>query len=118
VASAREDKEKMINESHGYRNDLIPKAKGEAAQMVNEAKAYAEARVQRAEGEADRFLETLKEYRQAKKIIRKRIYIETMEEVLGDIEKIIIDDKLGGRVLPFLPLGKEGLGGMTGRERR
>lgn len=111
VASAREDKEKLINESHGYRNDIIPKAKGEAAQVINEARAYSEARVRRAEGEADRFLQTLKEYRQAKTIIKKRIYIETMEEVLSDIEKVIIDDDLGGRMLPFLPLGKEGLGG-------
>jgi len=111
VASAKEDKEKLINESHGYRNDIIPRAKGEAAQVINEAQAYSEARVRRAEGEADRFLQTLKEYRQAKGIIRKRIYIETMEEVLSNVEKIIIDDSLGGRVLPLLPLGKEGLGG-------
>jgi membrane protease subunit HflK len=111
VASAKEDKEKLINESHGYRNDIIPKAKGQAAQVINEAQAYSEARVRRAEGEADRFLQTLKEYRQSKAIIQKRIYIETMEEVLSDIEKIIIDDSLGGKMLPLLSIGREGLGG-------
>ncbi len=109
VASAKEDKEKLINESHGYRNDIIPKAKGEAAQMVNEAQGYAEARVSRAEGEADRFLKTLKEYKNSKDIIRKRIYIETMEEVMGEVEKVIIDQGVGGKMLPHLPLGRGGL---------
>jgi len=109
VASAKEDKEKLINESHGYRNDIIPKAKGEAAQMVNEAQAYAEARVSRAEGEADRFLKTLKEYTLSKDIIRKRIYIETMEEVMGKVEKVIIAQEIGGKMLPHLPLGRGGL---------
>jgi len=118
VASAKEDKEKLINESHGYRNDIIPKAKGQAAQVVNEAQAYAEARVRRAEGEADRFLKTLKEYKNSKEIIRKRIYIETMEDVMGDIQKIIIDEEVGGKVLPYLPLGRDGLGGTLKRGSR
>lgn len=109
VASAKEDKEKLINESHGYRNDIIPKAKGEAAQVVNEAKAYTEARVRRAEGEADRFLRTLKEYRQSEEIIRKRIFIETMEEVLGRVDKVIIDESIAQKVLPYLPLERKGL---------
>ena len=106
VASAKEDKEKLINEAQGYRNDLIPKAKGEAAQMINESRAYAEARVRRSEGEAERFLKTLKEYKQAKAVIRERIYIETMEAVMGDIQKVIVDKEIGGQVLPFLPLTK------------
>lgn len=110
VASAKEDKEKLINESHGYRNDIIPKAKGEAAQMVNEAQAYAESRVRRAEGEADRFLKTLKEYKQSEDIIRKRIFIETMEEVMAKVDKVIIDDAVAGKVLPYLPLDRGVLG--------
>ena len=113
VASAKEDKEKLINESHGYRNDIIPKAKGEAAQLINEAQAYAEARVRRAEGEADRFLKTLKEYKESEEIIRKRIYIETMEEVMGDIDKVIIDESVAGNVLPYLPLDRGMLGKTT-----
>jgi membrane protease subunit HflK len=106
VASAKEDREKLINQSQGYRNDIIPKAKGEAAQIVNQAKGYAQARMTRAEGEADRFLKTLKEYTQAKDIISKRIYIETMEEILPGVEKIIIDGKAGDRILPYLPLDR------------
>jgi membrane protease subunit HflK len=107
VASAKEDKEKLINESQGYRNDIMPKAKGEAAQMINQAQGYAQSRVRRAEGEADRFNKTLKEYQQAKPIIRKRIYLETMEAVLPGINKVIIDGKIGDRTLPYLPLIRE-----------
>src|SRR5215831_603831 len=104
VTNAKEDREKLINQAQGYRNDIIPRAKGEAAQLVNQAKGYAQARLNRAQGEANRFLATLKEYNQAKDIISKRIYIETLEEILPNIEKIIIDGKTGDRVLPYLPL--------------
>lgn len=106
VASAKEDREKLINQAHGYRNDLIPKAKGEAAQEINKAKAYAQARIARAEGEANHFLKTLKEYKEAKDVISKRVYIETMEEVLSKTDKIILDSKAAGNVLPYLPLDR------------
>jgi membrane protease subunit HflK len=106
VASAKEDREKLINQSQGYRNDIIPRAKGEAAQVINQAKGYAQARITRAQGETDRFLKMLKEYSQAKDIITKRLYIETMEEVLPGIDKVIIDGKAGERLLPFLPLDR------------
>lgn len=106
VASAKEDREKLINQSQGYRNDIIPRAKGEAAQVINQAKGYAQARITRAQGETDRFLKTLKEYSQAKDIITKRLYIETMEEVLPGIDKVIIDGKAGERLLPYLPLDR------------
>lgn len=106
VTNAKEDREKLINQAIGYRNDILPKAKGEAAQIVNQAKGYAQARVNRAQGEANRFLATLKEYNQAKDTISKRIYIETMEEILPKVEKIIIDGKAGERVLPYLPLDR------------
>ena len=104
VTNAKEDREKLINQSQGYRNDIIPKAKGEAAQIVNQAKGYAQARLNRAQGEANRFSATLKEYNQAKEIISKRIYIETLEEILPHVDKIILDGKAGDRVLPYLPL--------------
>lgn len=106
VASAKEDREKLINQAQGYRNDIIPKAKGEAAQVVNQAKGNAQARVARAEGEATRFVKTLKEYEQAKEIISKRIYIETMESVMAGVEKVIIDGKAAERLLPYLPLDR------------
>lgn len=104
VASAKEDREKLINQSQSYRNDIIPKAKGEAAQRVNQAKGYAQARIERAQGEANRFLATLKEYNQAKDIISKRIYIETLEEIMPNVEKIIVDKHVADRMLPYLPL--------------
>lgn len=104
VTNAKEDREKLINQAIGYRNDILPKAKGEAAQMINQAKGFAQARLNRAQGEANRFLATLKEYNQAKETISKRIYIETMEEILPKMEKVIIDGKAGERVLPYLPL--------------
>lgn len=106
VTNAKEDREKLINQAQGYRNDIIPKAKGEAAQQVNRAKGYAQARLNRAQGETNRFLATLKEYQQAKDVISKRIYIETMEEILPHMEKVIIDGKAGERVLPYLPLDR------------
>lgn len=106
VTNAKEDREKLINQAQGYRNDIIPRAKGEAAQLVNQAKGYAQARVNRAQGETNRFLATLKEYNQAKEIITKRIYIETMEDILPNVDKVIIDGKGGDRVLPFLPLDR------------
>jgi membrane protease subunit HflK len=106
VASAKEDREKLINQSQGYRNDIIPKAKGESAQIVNQAKGYAQARITRAQGETDRFLKTLKEYSQAKDIITKRLYIEMMEEVLPGIEKVILDGKAADRLVPYLPLDR------------
>ncbi len=106
VASAKEDREKLINQSQSYRNDIIPKAKGEAAQIINQAKGFAQARVNRAQGEAKRFLLTLKEYEQAKGVISKRIYLETMESIMPNMEKIIIDGKVAERTLPYLPLDR------------
>ena len=88
------------------RNDLIPRAKGEAAEAINQAKAYAQSRINRSEGEANHFLQTLKEYKQGKDVISKRVYIETMEEVLSNTEKIILDSNAAKGVLPYLPLDR------------
>ena len=106
VASAKEEREHLINQARGYRNDIVPKARGQAAQDVNEAKGFAQARVARAEGEANHFLRTLKEYKKGKTVISKRVYIETMEEVLSKVDKIILDSKTAGNVLPYLPLDR------------
>ncbi|MCC8984989.1 MAG: FtsH protease activity modulator HflK, partial [Nitrospira sp.] len=106
VTNAKEDREKLINQAQGYRNDITPKAKGEAAQLVNQAKGYAQARLNRAQGESNRFLATLKEYNQSKDIISKRIYIETLEDVLPHIDKFVMDGKGAERVLPYLPLDR------------
>ncbi len=118
VTNAKEDREKLINQSIGYRNDILPKAKGEAAQVVNQAKGNAQARLNRAQGEANRFLATLKEYNQAKDIISKRIYLETMEEILPNVEKVIIDGKGGERLLPYLPIDRASRRAPTTQEER
>jgi len=104
VASAKEDKNRMINQAEGYRNDVIPKARGEAEAMIRDAEGFKASRVKRAEGDAAKFSTILKEYRKAKSITEKRLYLETMEKVLPDIEKIIIPDKDSGNMLNLLNL--------------
>ena len=110
VASAKEDKNRMINQAEGYRNDVIPKARGEAEAMIRDAEGFREARIKRSEGDAEKFTTILKEYRKAKNITRKRLYLETMEKVLPGIEKIIVPDKDSGNILNLLNLnpGKGG----------
>jgi len=106
VASAKEDKSKLINEAHGYRNEILPKAKGAAAQIVNDAIAYRESKINQAQGDTSRFLQMLSEYRTARDVTKKRLYIETMEEILPHVNKIILDDKISRNILPHLPLDK------------
>jgi modulator of FtsH protease HflK len=105
VVSAREDKERMINEAQGYRNAVIPEARGRAAQILREAEGYREEKVKKAEGDAKRFISQYEEYKKAPDITRKRIYIETMEEILPSIEKFIMGNQKQG-VLPLLSLNK------------
>ena len=106
VASAREDKSRIINEAEAYRNELIPKARGLAAEVENQAQAYKETRIRNAEGEANRFLALLKEYEQAKDVTKQRMYLETMEEILSrpGMEKLVLPKDAADRVLPLLPL--------------
>ena len=104
VASAKEDKNRMINQAEGYRNDVIPKARGEAEAMIRDAEGFKESRIKRSEGDAVKFTTILKEYRKAKNITEKRLYLETMEKVLPDIEKIIVPDKNSGNMLNLLNL--------------
>ena len=107
VASAKEDKAKMENDAHGYRNDILPKAKGKASQIVNDAIAYKEAKIISAEGDASRFLQILEQYRTAKEVTRERLYIEMMEEILPGIDKVIVAEKIGKNMLPHLSLGEK-----------
>ena len=107
VASAKEDKAKMVNEAYGYRNEILPRAKGKAAQITNDAIGYKESRIISAQGDVSRFLQVLEQYKVAKDVTKKRLYIETMEEILPSINKIVVEGKMGGNVLPYLPLKKE-----------
>ncbi|GAV20331.1 membrane protease subunit HflK [Mariprofundus micogutta] len=106
VASAREDKERAKNEAEAYANAIIPNARGEGKKMVLDAEAYGKAVVERAKGEADRFESLLLAYKQAPEVTRKRLYMDTMQEVLSKADKIIVDGKVAGHVLPYLPLNK------------
>jgi HflK protein len=103
VVRAWEDRERMIQEAEGYREDVIPRARGEAQEIIRAAEAYAERRVLMAQGEAARFVSVLNEYKQAPEVTRDRIYLETMEEILPDASKFILSTG-AGEVLPLLPL--------------
>ena len=96
VQAAKADKERAQNEAEAYANDVIPRARGEAAQILQQAEAYKQEVVALAEGEASRFLAIYNEYRKARTVTQERMYLETMEKVMADINKIIIDKKSGG----------------------
>ena len=106
VASAREDKSRLINEADAYANDILPKARGRAAAIVNEAGAYKEQTIREAKGGADRFAALRDAYEKAKDVTRERLYIEAMEDVFSspDVEKVILGDNAAKQVLPYLPL--------------
>jgi modulator of FtsH protease HflK len=104
VQAARADRERAKNEAEGYANDVIPRARGEAEQVLQQAEAYKKEVVAKAEGEASRFLAIYNEYKNAKQVTQERMYLETMEKVLADIDKVIIDKKAGSGVVPYLPL--------------
>ena len=105
VQRSRADLERQRNEAEGYANDIIPRARGESAQVVQEAEAYKQETVAKAEGDAARFLSVYREYARAKEVTTRRIYLETMESVLKDMNKIIIDSRASGSgVVPYLAL--------------
>ncbi|XPV76520.1 MAG: FtsH protease activity modulator HflK [Desulfovibrio sp.] len=108
VASAREDKSRFINEAEAYRNDILPKTRGQAAAMVNEAEAYKASKIKQSQGEAARFTALLKEYKKAPDVTRKRLYLETMEKVLSnpELEKVILSDDALKKSVPYLPLNQ------------
>ncbi len=103
VISAEQDKERMINEARGYSNDVVPKARGQAARLINQADGYRQSQIQKATGESERFLALFEEYSKAKSITRKRLYLEAMEEILPHVDKVLIDES-GNQVVPYLPL--------------
>ena len=95
VQAARADQERLQNEAQAYANRIIPEARGEAERILQAAQGYRDQVIALAKGEADRFISVYEQYKKAPDVTRQRIFIETMEKVLGDTEKVIIDDKAG-----------------------
>ncbi len=91
VGAAREDKQKLVQEAEGDRNHRLPEARAEAQRMRAEAESYARERTAWAKGESDRFLAAWEEYRRAKSVTARRLHLETMEEVLGKVRKVVVD---------------------------
>lgn len=102
---AREDEQRLINEAQAYANDVVPRARGAAARKLQEAEGYKEQVIAQAEGETARFSKLLTEYNKAPEVTRKRIYLETMESVLGQSNTVLVDVKNGNNMM-YLPLDK------------
>ena len=106
VVNAGQDAEAAINQATAYRNQVVPEARGDAARIIQEAEAYREQTVADATGQAERFKLIYAEYAQAPDVTRQRMFLETMERVLGASNKIVIDDEAGSGVVPYLPLNE------------
>lgn len=102
VQNAKTEQQKVKNQAEAYRNDIIPRARGEAERMIQEAEGYKQSVIAKSEGEASRFSAVYNEYRKAKDVTRKRIYLETMQEVMQGMDKVIMESDSGA--LPYLPL--------------
>jgi membrane protease subunit HflK len=107
VQAARADLERLQNEAQTYANRVVPDARGRAAQVLQQAQGYKEQTVAEAKGQAARFLSVYDEYKKAPDVTRQRIYLETMEHVLGPADKVILDQGSSGQgVVPYLPLNE------------
>ncbi len=106
VTAAQQDQDRMRNEAEAYANKVVPEARGASARITQEAEAYRQQTVAEANGQASRFDQVYTEYNKAPAVTRQRLYLETMERVLGGMNKVIIDQSAGGPgVVPYLPLG-------------
>jgi membrane protease subunit HflK len=105
AVKASQDRERQINEGQAYANDVVPKARGSASRLMQEAEGYKQRIIATAEGEASRFRQVQTEYSRAPAVTRERMYIETMQQVLTNTSKVIVDQKAGSNLL-FLPLDK------------
>ncbi len=108
VQAARADKERSVNEATAYLNEVTQRAEGEAAKEIAQAEAYRAEKIAKAQGESQRFISVFKEYQQDKKVTTRRMYLETMKDILKDMDKVIIEDSKGGgsNVVPYLPLDR------------
>ena len=108
MQAARANLERLQNEAQTYANRVVPEAKGRAAQILQVAEGYKQQAIAEAKGQSARFLKVYDEYAKAKDVTRERIYLETMERILGSSEKLIYDSGSGasGGVVPYLPLSE------------
>ena len=107
VQRANQDQERLRNEALAYRNDIVPRAAGEAARMTNSAEAEKERQIREAQGQAQRFNAFYETYKANKDVTSRRLYLEAMQEVFGKSDKFILDEKEGGQgVVPYLPLNE------------
>ncbi|WP_321362725.1 FtsH protease activity modulator HflK [uncultured Celeribacter sp.] len=108
VQAAEQERDRLVRQADAYANTVLAGARGTAAQILEEAEAYRAQVVNDAEGQASRFSAVLTEYQNAPEVTRKRLYLEAIEEVYGDMDKIILDDAAGGGqgVVPYLPLNE------------
>ena len=104
VTAAQQDLQRLGNEADAYANRVVPEARGAAARILQEAEAYREQTVAEAQGQASRFTQIYEQYKRAPALTRERLYLETMERVLGGADKVILDEQQGGGVSPFVPL--------------
>jgi membrane protease subunit HflK len=105
VQAARADRERAVNEATAYLNEVVQKSQGEAEQIVRASEAYREEHIARATGEASRVLAVYAQYKNEKDVTKRRIYLDTMAAIMGRIDKVLIDNRLGGSgVVPYLPL--------------
>jgi membrane protease subunit HflK len=105
VLKAGQERERAKNEAQAYANDVVPRAVGAASRLKEEADAYRERIVAQAEGDAQRFKTILPEYQKAPQVMRDRMYTDTMQEVLTNVTKVLVDSKQGSNML-YLPLDK------------
>ncbi len=107
VQTAKADKEKEINQAQSYANDIIPRARGAASQLTEQSEAYAKEVATNAQGEAGRFLSVYNQYAKAKQVTKKRIYLETMEKIYHDADKVFIDKSAAkSGLMPYFPLSE------------
>ena len=104
VQAARADMERLQNEAYGYANKVVPEARGDAQRILQSAEGYKQQVTNDATGQTSRFLQVYDQYKNAPDVTRKRMFLETMERVLGGTDKIILDSKNGSGVVPYLPL--------------
>lgn len=106
AVKANQDRERQVNEGQAYANDVVPRAKGAAARLLEEAQGYKQKVISSAEGDASRFDQILVEYAKAPEVTRERMYIDTVQQILSNTSKILIDQEKGGGNLLYLPLDK------------